>query len=82
MGTIGVAAVAAAIPNGYTIGYAPHSAVFVIPHLQKLSYNPVGDLKMIMQFGSLNTGVIVGADSPFRLGQLVRGDRRDAPATA
>jgi hypothetical protein len=35
-----------------------------------------------MQFGSLNTGVIVGADSPFRLGQLVRRDRRDAPATA
>ena len=82
VGTIGVAAVATAIPNGYTIGYAPHSSVFVIPHLQKLSYNPVGDLKMIMQFGSLNTGVIINAESPFRPGQLVRRDRRDAPATA
>ena len=72
VGTIGVAAVAAAIPNGYTIGYAPHSAVFVIPHLQKLPYHPVADLKMIMQFGGLNTGVIIRADSPLRLGQLVR----------
>jgi hypothetical protein len=42
----------------------------------------VGDLKMIVQFGSLNTGVIINAESPFRLGQLVRRDRRDAPATA
>ena len=66
VGTIGVAAVAAAIPNGYTIGYAPHSAVFVIPHLQKLSYHPVADLKMIMQFGSLNTGVIINAESPLK----------------
>ena len=66
VGTIGVGAVAAAIPNGYTIGNTPHSSMFVIPHLQKLPYHPVGDLKMIMQFGSLNAGVIIRADSPFK----------------
>ena len=82
VGTIGVAAVAAAIPNGYTIGFTPHSSMFIIPHLQKLPYHPVGDLKMIMQFGSLNTGVIIRADSPLRLGRLVRRDWRGAPALA
>ena len=35
VGTIGVAAVAAAIPDGYTIGNTPHSPMFVIPHLDK-----------------------------------------------
>ena len=66
VGTIGVAAVATAIPDGYTIGNTPHSPMFVVPHLQKLPYQPVGDFKMIMQFGAFNMGVIVRSDSPFK----------------
>ena len=66
VGTIGVAAVASAVPDGYTIGNTPHSPMFVIPHLEKLSYQPVGDFKMIMQFGAFNMGVIVKSDSPFK----------------
>lgn len=66
VGTIGVAAVAKAVPDGYTIGNTPHSPMFVIPHLEKLPYNPVKDFKMIMQFASFNMGIIVKADSPFK----------------
>jgi tripartite-type tricarboxylate transporter receptor subunit TctC len=64
-GTIGVAAVAAAAPDGYTIGNTPHSPMFVVPHLEKLPYQPVGDFRMIMQFAAFNMGLIVRADAPF-----------------
>lgn len=65
-GTIGVAAIAAAKPDGYTIGNAPHSPMIVVPHLEKVPYHPVKDIKMIMQFGAFNMGVIVKSDSPFK----------------
>lgn len=64
--TIGIAAIAAAKPDGYTIGYAGHSGMFVVPFLEKLPYHPIKDLKPIMQFGGYNFGVIVKADSPYR----------------
>ncbi|OGP55227.1 MAG: hypothetical protein A2162_06515 [Deltaproteobacteria bacterium RBG_13_52_11b] len=65
-GSIGVAAIAASKPDGYTIGNAPHSPMIVLPHLEKLPYDPVKDLKMIMQFAAFNMGVIVKYDSPFK----------------
>ena len=66
VGTIGVAAVATALPDGYTVGNTPHSPMFVVPNLEKLPYHPVGDFKMIMQFGAFNMGLIVKSDSPFK----------------
>jgi len=65
-GTIGVAAIAASKPDGYTIGNAPHSPMIVVPHLEKVPYHPLKDIKMIMQFGAFNMGVIVKSDSPFK----------------
>jgi tripartite-type tricarboxylate transporter receptor subunit TctC len=64
--TIGIAAIAAAKPDGYTIGYAGHSGMFVVPLIEKVPYHPIRDLKPIMQFGGYNFGVIVKADSPFK----------------
>ncbi len=64
--TIGIAAIAAAKPDGYTIGYATHSGVFVGPLLAKLPYYPTTDLTPIMQFGALFFGVNVRASSPFK----------------
>lgn len=65
-GSIGVAAIATSKPDGYTIGNAPHSPMIVLPHLEKVPYNPVKDVKMIMQFAAFNMGVIVKSDSPFK----------------
>lgn len=63
---IGTAAIAAAKPDGYTIGNALGPAVFVVPLVEKISYNPVKDLKWIMQFGYLNLGVLVKGNSQFK----------------
>lgn len=64
--SIGVTAIAKAKPDGYTIGYAAHSGVFIGPLLEKLPYHPVKDLKPIMQFGSLYFSVSVKTESPFK----------------
>ncbi len=66
-GTIGTAAVATAKPDGYTIGQCPGGApLFTMPYLEKIPYNPVKDLKFLMEFVDLTFGVIVKADSPFK----------------
>ena len=65
-GTIGVAAIATSKPDGYTIGNSPHSPMIVVPHLEKVPYHPIKDIKMIMQFGAFNMGVIVKSDTPFK----------------
>src|SRR4030042_4400473 len=61
-GSVGVAAIASAKPDGYTIGNAPASTVFVVPLLEKVPYHPVKDLRMIIQLASLNIGVFVKPD--------------------
>lgn len=64
--TIGIAAMAAAKPDGYTIGHTGTPGMFFTPFLEKLPYHPVNDIKMIMQFGDINLGMLVKADSPFK----------------
>lgn len=65
-GSIGVAAIASAKPDGYTVGQTPGQTVFVMPFLEKLPYNPVKDLTYIMQFAEATFAVIVNSDSPFK----------------
>lgn len=64
--TIGIAAIAASKPDGYTIGYAGHPGMFFAPYLQKVPYHPVKDLRQIMQFGFIDIAIIVKGDSPFK----------------
>jgi tripartite-type tricarboxylate transporter receptor subunit TctC len=64
--TIGVAAVAASKPDGYTIGIGAHSPLFLAPLLEKVPYHPINDLKQIMLFTGLNFGIVVRANSPFK----------------
>ena len=64
--TIGIAAIAAAKPDGYTIGYTGHPGMFVAPQTEKVPYHPIKDLRQIMQFGYMNVSVSVKGDSPFR----------------
>jgi len=63
---IGIAAIATAKPDGYTIGYAGHPGIFFAPLMEKVPYHPVKDLKPIVQFGYLNIAVTVKGDSPFK----------------
>jgi len=64
--TIGAAAIAAAKPDGYTIGYTGPSALFIVPFIEKLPYDPLKDFQQIMQWASMNFGVSVRANSPFK----------------
>ena len=66
-GTVGVSAVAAAKPDGYTIGMSPSGGFLAImPYIEKIPYDPIKDLRYIVQFASLNFAVLVKADSPFK----------------
>jgi len=65
--SLGVAAVAAAKPDGYTIGLSLASPMFLVPLLQKVPYHPIKDLEQIMQYSTLsNFGLVVKNDSPFK----------------
>jgi tripartite-type tricarboxylate transporter receptor subunit TctC len=78
-GSIGIAAIATAKPDGYTIGQSPAgSNLAVLPFLEKLPYHPLNDIKYIMQFVHINMGVVVKAESPFKtFGDLVAYGRQN-----
>ncbi len=66
-GSVGVAAIAAAKPDGYTIGQSAGGApLFILPFLEKLPYHPVNDLRYIVQYSSPSFGIVVKGDSPFK----------------
>jgi tripartite-type tricarboxylate transporter receptor subunit TctC len=65
-GAIGVAAVASAKPDGYTVGMCHGQALFVLPFIETLPYDAVRDFRYLLQFVELNFGVVVRADSPFK----------------
>lgn len=64
--SIGVATIAAAKPDGYTIGFAGGGPLVLAPFLEKLPYDPLKDLQPIIQFGYFSFGVVVKADSPLK----------------
>jgi tripartite-type tricarboxylate transporter receptor subunit TctC len=63
---IGMAAIATAKPDGYTVGQSGNSGLLLVPHLEKVPYHPIRDFKQIVQCGGFNFGIIVKADSPFK----------------
>ncbi len=64
--TVGTAAIATAKPDGYTIGYSGGPPLFLTPLLEKVPYDPIKDIRTVIQYGGLNFGVYVKADSPFK----------------
>jgi tripartite-type tricarboxylate transporter receptor subunit TctC len=63
---IGAAAVAAAKPDGYTIGYTGGPPLYFTPLLEKVPYDPIKDFRMVAQYGVFNAAVAVKGDSPFK----------------
>lgn len=62
---IGAATIAKAKPDGYTVGYVTPSALFTVPFLTKLNYDPIKDLQPIIQYGEIRFGIIARPDAPF-----------------
>jgi tripartite-type tricarboxylate transporter receptor subunit TctC len=63
---IGMTELQQAKPDGYTVGYAPPSAIFVLPQTEKVPYDPVKDYKPVIQWAAMNFGVAVQGDSPYK----------------
>jgi tripartite-type tricarboxylate transporter receptor subunit TctC len=65
-GTIGLSQVAAAKPDGYTLGASAPGSVTVFPHLAKLAFDPLKDLAPIAMITTAPHAVVVNADLPVR----------------
>jgi tripartite-type tricarboxylate transporter receptor subunit TctC len=52
-------------PDGYTIAIAPAS-IFRVPHVQKVSYDPLKDLTYIMGFSAYTFSLVVAENLPIR----------------
>jgi len=58
-GAIGVAQIARAKPDGYTIGLAAIAALAIVPHIEKTPYDPLTDLTTIAGVTIVNGSVLV-----------------------
>lgn len=63
--TLGMAELAAARPDGYTIGTLSTST-YLIPLWRKVQYDPARSFGYVSYYGDNLIGVAVGADSPWR----------------
>src|SRR5688572_19038434 len=52
-------------PDGYTISQLAISA-FLMPHMQKVDWDPINDFTYIIGLAGYTFGVVVKADSPFK----------------
>jgi tripartite-type tricarboxylate transporter receptor subunit TctC len=65
-GRVGMTLVSKAKPDGYTLSSGTDSSIIVAPNLEEVSYKPLEDFVFMTQFGTLNFGVTVLQDSPFK----------------
>ena len=65
-GTVGVGALAAAKPDGYTIGVITLGAITLVPHTIDVPYDPLRDFEYIVGYGEYMFGAVVRAESPFK----------------
>ncbi|WP_349607304.1 tripartite tricarboxylate transporter substrate binding protein [Cupriavidus sp. DF5525] len=74
-GTLVGGVLAAARPDGYTIGQLPLT-VYRFPHQQKTAWQPLRDIQPVLMISGYTFGIVVPADSPFRsLRELVAWGR-------
>jgi tripartite-type tricarboxylate transporter receptor subunit TctC len=77
--SIGLGALASAKPDGYTVGYAGHTGMYVTPLIEKVSYHPIRDFTPLLQWGEFNFAIGVRGDSPFKTFQDVITYARQNP---
>src|SRR5512136_1202934 len=64
--TVAAGLVASKKPDGYTLGVVSTAALTMRPHVLKLSYNPLKDFTVIMQYSRYIGGLCVLNDSPLK----------------
>jgi tripartite-type tricarboxylate transporter receptor subunit TctC len=65
-GAVGTGILASSKPDGYTILAHTLSGLTVVPHIEKVSYDPLKDVIPIIHFGTFHCAVMIRADSPFK----------------
>lgn len=53
-------------PDGYTLGVISTGALRLLPHLTKISYNPMKDFTLLMQYSHFLGGLCVLSESPIK----------------
>lgn len=64
-GTLGASAMVNARPDGYTLTQLP-LGVYRLPHMQKMSFDPVKDLTHIVGLTGYTFGLVSTLDAPFK----------------
>jgi tripartite-type tricarboxylate transporter receptor subunit TctC len=65
-GRVALTLIAKLKPDGYSLAATTDSAIIAVPHLEKVPYKALEDFTFINQFGSLDFGLTVAQDSPFK----------------
>lgn len=65
-GVVGVSALARSRPDGYTIGTINYPTLTIIPHQQKVPYDPLRDFTHLALIGPYDYGIFVRADAPWQ----------------
>jgi len=77
-GALSAGILASSKGDGYTILAAPSGPFTTTPHLESVAYDPLKDFIPMVEFGSLNAGIVVRADSPYKsLKELVEFARKN-----
>lgn len=78
MGLVGMNDLAKSKPDGYTIGFLPHSLLYITPFREKVPFSVLDDFKPIIQFAAQNMGVTVRGNSPYKdFGDLISYARKN-----
>lgn len=79
--TIGLAAIASAKPDGYTIGTLSSTGYLVALQGRKLSFDPINSFSYVSYYGDNLIGVAVKSDARWKtLGELVEDGRKSPGA--
>lgn len=78
-GVIGMAEMAKAAPDGYTIALATGGTVFIAPNLRQVPFDPLKDLTPIINYSGSFHGVVVPADSPWKTLDDLLADAKSKP---
>jgi len=65
-GAVAAGIVASSKSDGYTLFACTNGALTTTPQLESVPYDPLKDFVPVIQFGSLTSGLMVRADSPFK----------------
>ncbi len=65
-GRIAITLISKAKPDGYSLAATTDGCIISAPHLESVPYKPFEDFTFISQYGTLDFGVSVVSDSPFK----------------